>query len=330
MQNIPNPLITVILFAYNQEKFIREAINSVLKQTYQPLEIIISDDASSDNTWQLIQEMVRNYEGKHIVITNRNDKNLGVNNHVNLLNRMARGEIIVAAAGDDISAPERVSKIQKKFKQGYAGVYSNAVKITESGNSIGMFLPEKRPVYSDWREMVLNGRHMAIGCTFSWCKRVVEIFGEIPDNVLGEDAVIPFRCALLGGVGYINEGLVKYREHESNLSFWSKRKKADKHERTRIEIDRVIFWERIFGNWIEDMYLALKTGLVKEHEYNTYCDFLGKNIRSREIQENAIATNSASVVMAIIEQIKLARVCPAIKNTIYRNIKETIKIKVGF
>ena len=69
------PLITFALFAYNQERFIREAVAGAFSQTYSPLEIILSDDCSSDRTFEIIQEMTAGYEGPHKVILNRNEKN---------------------------------------------------------------------------------------------------------------------------------------------------------------------------------------------------------------------------------------------------------------
>ena len=51
------PLVTFALFAYNQEQYIREAIEGAFAQTYQPLEIILSDDCSTDRTFEIMREM---------------------------------------------------------------------------------------------------------------------------------------------------------------------------------------------------------------------------------------------------------------------------------
>jgi len=55
------PLISFVLLAYNQEAFIREAVQSALEQTYQPLEIILSDDFSKDDTFEIIKNMAASY-----------------------------------------------------------------------------------------------------------------------------------------------------------------------------------------------------------------------------------------------------------------------------
>src|SRR5215210_7890630 len=99
------PLVTFMIFAYNQEQFIREAVRGALAQTYAPLELIFSDDCSHDRTFEIIEEEVANYDGPHKIVLNRNKENLGTGGHVNRVMELAKGELIVAAAGDDISLP---------------------------------------------------------------------------------------------------------------------------------------------------------------------------------------------------------------------------------
>ena len=72
------PLITFALFAYNQEAYVREAIEGAFAQTYEPLEIILSDDCSTDRTFEIMQEMAAAYRGPHRVRVNLNPVNLGV------------------------------------------------------------------------------------------------------------------------------------------------------------------------------------------------------------------------------------------------------------
>lgn len=65
------PLVTFALFAYNQEKYIREAVDGAFSQTYEPLEIILSDDCSSDRTFEIMQEMAAAY--LHLVVQEPNN-----------------------------------------------------------------------------------------------------------------------------------------------------------------------------------------------------------------------------------------------------------------
>ena len=110
------PLMTFALFAYNQETFIREAVEGAFAQTYEPLEIILSDDCSTDRTFEIMQEMALAYRGNHDVVLNRAPRNKGLLSHIIDTCKQARGEIIVVAAGDDISYPQRVHTLVQEFE----------------------------------------------------------------------------------------------------------------------------------------------------------------------------------------------------------------------
>jgi len=101
------PLVTFAVFAYNQEKYIREAVEGAFSQTYSPLEIILSDDCSSDRTFEIMEEMARRYEGPHRVVVRCEITNKGTLGHLLSASRISRGVFFVVAAGDDISLPNR-------------------------------------------------------------------------------------------------------------------------------------------------------------------------------------------------------------------------------
>ena len=106
------PQVTFVLFAYNQDQFIHEAVSSALMQDYELLTIIISDDCSDDKTFEIIKSTVNSYVGPHKVILNRNEINLGRHGfcaHVNKVFELVEDDLIIIAAGDDISLPERTS-----------------------------------------------------------------------------------------------------------------------------------------------------------------------------------------------------------------------------
>ena len=83
-------------------------MQGAFEQTYTPLEIILSDDCSTDRTFEIMEEMAGKYNGINKVILCRNEKNLGLIEHINKLMKIENGELIIVAAGDDISLPDRV------------------------------------------------------------------------------------------------------------------------------------------------------------------------------------------------------------------------------
>jgi glycosyltransferase involved in cell wall biosynthesis len=213
------PPITFLVFAYKQEQFIREAVEGALAQTYSPLEIILSDDCSPDRTFEIMQEMAAAYRGPHKIVLNRNPKNLGLGSHLNRLMELASGEIIVIGAGDDISLPERVERIQCEFAAsgGKAmAVFSDMTEIDATGNILKLTDTRPRPGFDHPVQCCRNMLEGIEGASNSWHRKVFDVFGPLQPVIVFEDRVIALRAALLGDIRHIPEPLVKYRRHQAN------------------------------------------------------------------------------------------------------------------
>ena len=98
------PKVSVVMSVYNSEPFIRDAINSILGQTFQDFEFIIINDGSTDGSLQIIQS----YGDSRIRITSQ--ENLGLTKSLNKGIGIARGEYIARQDADDISEPSRLEK----------------------------------------------------------------------------------------------------------------------------------------------------------------------------------------------------------------------------
>ena len=219
MNESQSPLVTFALFAYNQEKYIAEAVNAALSQTYTPLQIILSDDASNDATYELMCQIVSKYDGHHEIILNKNEKNLGIGAHVNKVMEMAKGEIIVVAAGDDISDTNRVETVVDSFiksKEKIYSIWSAARYIDDAGCSLLRRFPGGLDEFTE-KTMVRNVRPL-IGATHAWRREVFDLFGPLMDGVVFEDNAISFRSYLLGAIKYLDRELVSYRSHCKNIT----------------------------------------------------------------------------------------------------------------
>ena len=106
-------IVTFALFAYNQERFIKDAIEAALAQDYSPLEIIFSDDCSTDNTFEIMNKFAEKYSGPHVIKLNKNTRNLGIADHINVVMKMVTTDFVVVAAGDDVSEQNRTSEMVK-------------------------------------------------------------------------------------------------------------------------------------------------------------------------------------------------------------------------
>jgi glycosyltransferase involved in cell wall biosynthesis len=249
-----HPLVTFALIAYNQEPYIGEAIQGAFAQTYSPLEIILSDDYSSDRTFEIMTRMAEAYDGPHKIILNRNEKNLGTGGHVNRIMELSNGQLIVGAAGDDISLPERVNKIYMAYKESGGSaksIFSNGSIIDKSGEKLRPLYisPPDAVLFSP--EMIVKSNSIVPGCSHAWAREVFDLFGPLAIPLSCEDIVIPLRSALTGEIRYIHEDLMMYRRHDANtcaISAVDPPKDYSKWER---------FWCReklaIFNNWLRDL-----------------------------------------------------------------------------
>ncbi|MCX6178400.1 MAG: glycosyltransferase [Chlorobiales bacterium] len=252
-------LVTFFLITYNQERYVREAIEGAFSQTYSPLEIVISDDCSMDGTFQIIEEMTEKYVGPHKLVVNRNQENLGLIGHMNRITSLSSGELIVYAAGDDISLPHRTEKLVERYLASgrrVSLIHSSVYLIDISGNRVGTRLPPLISGRMDIEEMAVSGA-LIIGATASFTRKIEETFGPIKFSKCIEDLVMGFRSALTGGLEYIPEPLILYR-HESgmtartdirNLTYdqWTQRKIRNKENYLAVLAQRIEDLTRI-GN----------------------------------------------------------------------------------
>src|SRR6476661_6415310 len=105
--NLNNPLVSVVLATYNGELFIEEQIKSILQQTYSPIELIIVDDASTDNTISIIQQ----FEASHSCIRLfTSERNVGYIKNFEKGMLLASGEYIALSDQDDIWEAAKLSR----------------------------------------------------------------------------------------------------------------------------------------------------------------------------------------------------------------------------
>jgi len=211
---------TFVLLVYEQEEFVVEAVRAALAQDHSPLQIIISDDASTDKSVELIEHELKSYGGNADIVLNVNARNLGLGGHVNRVMELATGELIVAAAGDDVSLPDRVSVNVAGWEA--AGkkpdsIVSATIEIDERGHEHGIF-DFPIPTQIDKLSWLIENSFPVLGAAHAWTRRVFDHFGPLLPRITNEDAAITFRSALMGGIYKIHRPLVKYRRANQGLS----------------------------------------------------------------------------------------------------------------
>ena len=212
---IERPLVTFAVKAYRQEKVVREAIESAFAQTYEPLEIILSDDCSPDGTFRVMEKMAATYDGPHRVILNRNPRNLGIAGHTRRIWELASGRLISGCAGDDIAEPDKVARLAGAWAAGdgrITAVHSRVTKIDAEGREIGGHAPLQSVIDDPSPLNLARSRINPIGATALYDReRLAARFGPLSEHALIEDGPLFFRAALLGEIAYVDAALVRYR-----------------------------------------------------------------------------------------------------------------------
>lgn len=216
------------------ERTIIQALESALAQTV-PCEIIVSDDASNDRTCELAMERLAAYQGPHRVVVRRNERNLGLCSHLNTVTQVASGEILVFLAGDDVAYPFRVERLLAMFdayQDAYA-VGSSVDEIDEQG-TVHKRNTRFMPSPMSQRDFLYCGKFATLLGAAMAVRREL-IVGLPPLQGAVEDNMLTLRASLFGDVYCLQEPLLQYRLHQSNLNSWVFDRKGTNARRRRYE-----------------------------------------------------------------------------------------------
>ena len=208
------PLVSVLLIAYRQEDLVAAALNSILAQDYTPLEILVSDDCSPDRTFEVMTEVVRRDDGPPRVILNRNEYTHGSRAHLTRLAQMSHGELLVVAAGDDISVPYRCRQLVEFWiahNRKPDLIASDLLELDERGSVRKQIAPTELARYKSVDDWAVSQPYV-VGAAHAWSRRLFDRFGGMMPGAMAEDQIMTLRAIMNGG-GAVNlrEPLVQYR-----------------------------------------------------------------------------------------------------------------------
>ena len=192
---------SVLLLTFNQEHYVAEALQSLLAQKYEQLEVVISDDASQDDTWALICKIVAEYQGEKRIVLNRNESNLGVVGNYFRAFSLSAGDVIFTAAGDDISLPDRCGDCIKFWSDAHCKddlVATDAFDMLESGEVVGLKRTDELESWDFARWSVR--RPFMFGASHMMTRRLLSL-AELDSRLPFEDQSLLFRSMLMGEPG---------------------------------------------------------------------------------------------------------------------------------
>ena len=137
MQRERYPLISILIPNYNYVQYVATAVDSALAQTYPNIEVIVSDNCSTDGAWELLNER---YGGDPRVRLHQNERNIGMAGNFDVLLAMARGEYVMCLSSDDFLHPPHLERLEAAFAADPSldVVYCTAYFADESGTVFSM------------------------------------------------------------------------------------------------------------------------------------------------------------------------------------------------
>lgn len=252
------PMISVVMPVYNQEKYLKESIESILHQTFKDFEFIIVDDQSTDSSWQIIQEYARK-DSRIVAVKNTNKK--GCYPARNCGNRLAKGKYIAVMDSDDIALPERLQTQFDFMEQNHdIDICGSWMKNFGANDDILIFpqsheeiksslffnccIGHPTAIFRNNREILYSEERSCVSDYGLWCQKMNEVkFANIP------------------GV------LVLYRRHGNQISTG---KKADQDKNaSEIRLQNLC-------------NIGIK---LSEEERKNYCEFFSDQFCPKNIDE---------------------------------------------
>jgi len=238
--------LTVLMPVYNAEKYLEDAINSIINQTFRDFEFLIIDDGSTDSS----KDIIHSYNDSRIRLVS-NKQNLGISKTLNKGIELASAELIARMDADDISLPERLGRqfaIMNEHPE-YALVSTDIEKITADGESLQFISPERDFMYFYLIFQCYGIYHP----TVMYRKQAVKDVGMYP-LTLSEDFRLWSKLIRKYRFFHIPELLVRYRVTDQSISHSVRYQEYRDNEKNYI-IDNLKYFAgedySIPGAWLE-------------------------------------------------------------------------------
>lgn len=219
-----NPLVTVICVCYNHERFVEEAIQSVIRQTYNNIQIIVLDDGSHDRSIEKIRSL--DFAGRQVEFLFL-ENNIGYCRAFNKTLPLIKGEFFIDFATDDVMMPDRIEKQVKKFQSldgSFGVVFTDAIYIDETGFELRHhydYLFRKKLlktipqgyIYKD-----LLNRYFIAAPTMMTRTQVIHDLNGYDENLSYEDFDFWIRSSIRYQYAFLDEKLTKIRRSKSSMS----------------------------------------------------------------------------------------------------------------
>ncbi|MBX9812754.1 MAG: glycosyltransferase [Burkholderiales bacterium] len=256
MSGVP---ISIVIPAYNAEKYLQAALDSILAQTFSNFEAIVIDDCSTDRTWEIVAHYA---ECDNRIRPYRNEMNLGIAGNRNRGVELARGKYLAWQDADDISFPQRLEKQYRFMEENpHVGIVGAYIEIFHDDDTvIGV---RKYPQDDgDLRRCIF--RYSPIAQPAAMVRREALLLAG-PYNLRfppAEDIDMTFRIGEHYKLANIPEVLVRYRENPSSATFTRLKKMELSTLEIRRKYSKSASYKMTAGDWIYNVAHYISVWLV--------------------------------------------------------------------
>ncbi|HYY55762.1 MAG TPA: glycosyltransferase family 2 protein [Pyrinomonadaceae bacterium] len=212
-----DPKVSVLMSVHNGEKYLREAVESILTQTFKDFEFLVIDDASTDRSPQIVQS----FDDPRIKLL-RNDARLGLTRSLNIGIGLARGEYIARMDADDVSVPERLGK-QVAFLDEHPScsvVAARAAFMDESGQRVADWAEDWQTTTSQEIYRRLPKTNCVAHPTTMLRSSIAKEYRYSENQLFSQDHDLWLRlCADGKSIEKIDEPLLRYRVHHNSITY---------------------------------------------------------------------------------------------------------------
>jgi len=221
-----NNEVCVVLAVYNGQHFIEQQLDSICSQKYQDWDLFIRDDASRDASLSIVENFAK--KNSHVDIIEDLEGNLGAKkSFVSLLeSKQLESYSYVAFSDQDdvwmqdklLRQLEEMYKLEGAFPNTPLLVYSDMEVVDASLDMISSSFMDYQGIHHEDKQalQVLLTQNFSTGCTMLVNRKLLDIALPMPDDVLMHDWWLALCAAVFGSIGFIDEPLLKYRQHGNN------------------------------------------------------------------------------------------------------------------
>ena len=222
--------VDILLATFNGEKYLKDQLDSIINQTYKDFRLLISDDGSTDNTKNILEDYKKKDDRIEIFYQ---EKNLGVVENFEFLLKKVEAKYFMFADQDDIWKEEKIEKsVNKMIETNSDLVYSDLEVVDEKLEVTyksywklkGIY--DKIKKYNSFESLYLN--NFVTGCTIIAKSDCIEKVLPLPktSKYVLHDYWLALIISETGKIDYIEEPLMKYRQHKNN-NIGSKKKSEE-------------------------------------------------------------------------------------------------------